>query len=1272
MANQILNVKICQRTDTEANWINKNPVLLNGEMAISSDKDGRYKLGNGTSKWSELSYAKARMEKSDVTTALGYTPPTKDTTYEVATTSANGLMSSTDKKRLDSVVGIYGLGSMTGKTITDLRNALKAWLANYCNIANASAYFTGDSSWMTLWNANDTTSTIPAGSMFTVRVAGFFGNGTYAQLEITSYYDKNVYYTALTNNTWRNVQQVAFTDSSITGNAATATALTTSAGSATQPVYFSGGKPVACTYTLGKSVPSDAKFTDTNTWRGIQNNLTSTSTTDSLSAAQGKVLNDKFASYVPTSRTVNGKALSGNISLSASDVGAAASSHTHSYAGSSSVGGVANSATKLATARTINGTSFDGSGNITTANWGATRTIKIGQQSLSINGSQNYTFDLPSIMGRINVSSSGSTNANKWIKFGTIDMSSAAAWRAFSCDIVVEDTENSRVNGVLHIHTRVGATVGILDYVPALYWRSLSSLKYELSVKSVKVSDGKYDLYFKPVDTYCSPLFTVINGYNQQYLTLVNGATYVDSITAASTSTCYSVANIVKDSNNGSSINITFSKSGQSSTSQLASWNGYELGAISSNNVTVGTATNATKLSGYTASTAASGDTIALRTSSGYINATYFNQSSSAEIPTTSSYIVYANSDGYFRKSSLTNIKTILGLGSAAYTTSSAYAAASHNHNASNINAGTLSSDRLPVVPVTKGGTGQTTLVNSANVLINALGTASDTPKDADYYVSQYAGGGTTTTTYHRRPMSSLWAYVKGKADSAYAYKSHGNHVPATETANNAKFLRNDNTWQTVTPANIGAATTSHTHNYAGSSSAGGAANSVKGTLSISVSNGANSSSSSFDGSSDVNITVSGISHTHTEILKKSNNTISSTTNDTTSNWGVQNNSVHFYNTVGLLNGQPSQYGFLVNITNGVNEVHQLWCHAPGNSIYHRGGNSAGWNNSWKTLVDSANYGTVLNNGSIGNLSIPTHLSVGGYNNASYVLSTSSLICSSWIRTTGATGWYSETYGGGWYMSDTTWMRAYAGKSVYTSGTFQCDGGFKTGNTSYNNGWIELYGSTPYIDFHFGSSTADYTSRIIEQSSGVLTVTGGLTVDGRLTASDLYHKDWTGTSRKPVSSAGGETNKVAMLSTSNSTTVALTGRWGSSSSFSAKSMTWSSSDVRLKDNIKPSTVNATEFVNRIQMREFDWNDGGGHQIIGFIADELEELDSRLAVGGGYTEEGYMNVKSVNEFYLLGYVTKAVQELSQENQSLRTENESLRKDIEAIKKALNIA
>lgn len=45
---------------------------------------------------------------------------------------------------------------------------------------------------------------------------------------------------------------------------------------------------------------------------------------------------------VPTSRKVNGKALSSDISLSAGDVGAAPSSHSHNYAGSSSAGGSAN------------------------------------------------------------------------------------------------------------------------------------------------------------------------------------------------------------------------------------------------------------------------------------------------------------------------------------------------------------------------------------------------------------------------------------------------------------------------------------------------------------------------------------------------------------------------------------------------------------------------------------------------------------------------------------------------------------------------------------------------------------------------------------------------------------------------------------------------------------------------------------------------------------------------------------------------------------------
>ena len=102
----------------------------------------------------------------------------------------------------------------------------------------------------------------------------------------------------------------------------------------------------------------------------------------------------------------------------------------------------------------------------------------------------------------------------------------------------------------------------------------------------------------------------------------------------------------------------------------------------------------------------------------------------------------------------------------------------------------------------------------------------------------------------------------------------------------------------------------------------------------------------------------------------------------------------------------------------------------------------------------------------------------------------------------------------------------------------------------------------------------------------------------------------------------------------------------------------SSSDIRLKDNVKDSNINALEFINKIKIRQFDWKESGkGHQDIGFIADELEELDSNLSVGGGTDISEYknengkcikkeiMNVKCVNTFYLQGYEVKAIQELS---------------------------
>ena len=45
-----------------------------------------------------------------------------------------------------------------------------------------------------------------------------------------------------------------------------------------------------------------------------------------------------------------------------------------------------------------------------------------------------------------------------------------------------------------------------------------------------------------------------------------------------------------------------------------------------------------------------------------------------------------------------------------------------------------------------------------------------------------------------------------------------------------------------------------------------------------------------------------------------------------------------------------------------------------------------------------------------------------------------------WYRCNGNNGVYFQQHGGGWHMEDSTWIRAYGGKSIYTPSTIRCDG----------------------------------------------------------------------------------------------------------------------------------------------------------------------------------------------------------------------------------------
>lgn len=86
-------------------------------------------------------------------------------------------------------------------------------------------------------------------------------------------------------------------------------------GGTTQPIYWNGSSFVNTSYTLAKSVPSDAVFTDTDTWRPVQNTLDSTATTDSLSAYQGYLL-ARGSARDETKLPLTGGTMSGAITFS--------------------------------------------------------------------------------------------------------------------------------------------------------------------------------------------------------------------------------------------------------------------------------------------------------------------------------------------------------------------------------------------------------------------------------------------------------------------------------------------------------------------------------------------------------------------------------------------------------------------------------------------------------------------------------------------------------------------------------------------------------------------------------------------------------------------------------------------------------------------------------------------------------------------------------------------------------------------------------------------
>ena len=178
-----------------------------------------------------------------------------------------------------------------------------------------------------------------------------------------------------------------------------------------------------------------------------------------------------------------------------------------------------------------------------------------------------------------------------------------------------------------------------------------------------------------------------------------------------------------------------------------------------------------------------------------------------------------------------------------------------------------------------------------------------------------------------------------------------------------------------------------------------------------------------------------------------------------------------------------------------------------------------------------------------------------------------------------------------------------------------------------------------------------------------LTVLKDAKIEGRLLFYDYENqskKASEAVTRQPIASVTADGNRVAFLNSDyhangygagtehSNYRLGVKAQWGGSSYAMHYIYTnLKISDIRLKEIFKNSDTDALETVNQMKVRQFDWKErmGGWHQNIGFVADELEEIDPNLALGGGYDENGEMDIKQINSPYLLNYAIKAIQELS---------------------------
>lgn len=106
--------------------------------------------------------------------------------------------------------------------------------------------------------------------------------------------------------------------------------------------------------------------------------------------------------------------------------------------------------------------------------------------------------------------------------------------------------------------------------------------------------------------------------------------------------------------------------------------------------------------------------------------------------------------------------------------------------------------------------------------------------------------------------------------------------------------------------------------------------------------------------------------------------------------------------------------------------------------------------------------------------------------------------------------------------------------------------------------------------------------------------------------------------------------------------------------------TGDSSDIRIKNNIKDSSESAINIINKIHHKEFDKKDDNTHYKIGYIAQEMEQIDKNFVVKKhANKEKGVEERYYINQLPILATVTKAIQEQQAQIEELKKEIETLK-------------